>query len=133
MGKAAAKDIVKQGLTLDEYIARKDVEKMSLPKKEQFLHMNINPIELSEDHSFDYSYGYLEKGKIYEKKIHLIVLGESLNNDLIKDSENLVQCVATDTNGELYEVALKGMYIISIRDMRSIYKPKKKKKLEEDE
>ena len=42
---------------------------MSLPKKEQFLHMNINPIELSEDHSFDYSYGYLEKGKIYEKKM----------------------------------------------------------------
>lgn len=106
---------------------------MSLPKKEQFLHMNINPIEISENHTFDYSYGYLEKGKIYEKKIHLIVLGESLNNDLIKDSENLVQCVATDTNGELYEVALKGMYIISIRDMRSIYKPKKKKKLEEDE
>ena len=27
VGKAAAKDIVKQGLTLDEYIARKDVEK----------------------------------------------------------------------------------------------------------
>lgn len=106
---------------------------MSLPKKEQFLHMNINPIELLEDNSFDYSYGYLEKGKIYEKKIHLIVLGESLNNDLIKDSENLIQCVATDTNGELYEVALKGMNVISIRDMRSVYKPKKKKKLEEDE
>lgn len=106
---------------------------MSLPKKEQFLHMNINPIEISEEHTFDYSYGYLEKGKIYEKKIHLIILGESLNDDLIKDSPNLVQCVATDTNGELYEVAVRGMNVISIRDMRSVYKPKKNKKQQEGE
>lgn len=106
---------------------------MSLPKKEQFLHMNINPIEISENHTFDYSYGYLEKGKIYEKKIHLIILGESLNNDLIKDSPNLVQCIATDTNGEIYEIALKGMNVVSIRDMRSIYKPKKKSKKQEEE
>lgn len=106
---------------------------MSLSKKEQFIHMDIEEIPIREDNSFDYSYGYLEKGKIYTKKITLILLGKSLNTDMVINYPNCIQCVATDTMGEIYEVVLRGKSVVAIRDMKSIYKPNKKKKDEEEE
>ena len=106
---------------------------MALSKKEQFIHMDIEEIPLKEDNSFEYSYGYLEKGKIYTKRINLLLLGESINKDMVINYPNCIQCVATDTMGEIYEVVLKGKNVVAIRDMKSIYKPVKKKKQEDEE
>lgn len=101
---------------------------MSLSKKEQFIASGLEL--LIKDDTFEYSYGYLEKGKIFRKTINLIILGESLSKDLLSLNNEGIQKIAIDNTGELYECLVIGNIVHSLRDAKSVYKPKKKKNTE---
>lgn len=98
---------------------------MSLSKKEQFIASGLELLIKSD--SFEYSYGYLEKGKIFRKTINLIILGESLSKDLLPLNKDGIQKVAIDSNGEIYECLVVGNIVYALRDAKSIYKQRKKK------
>ena len=103
---------------------------MSLPSNERFLFFNKHiPIE---DKKFSYSYVCLDRGKEYDKDIEVEILGESLNNDLVTEP-GIRQYIGTDKKGEIYEVGIKGMFVINMRDLRSTVEIMKKRKKKEEE
>lgn len=96
---------------------------MSLPAKERFykvgLNIPINRPETPDDEgSFEFTYSFLDSGRTFDKTIKLTLLGQSNSSDMIK-TEDMVQMIATDQFGELYQVAVSQGYVVAIRDVRT--------------
>lgn len=96
---------------------------MSLPAKERFYKVGLNiPIKRPEtpndEGTFEFTYSYLDSGRTFDKHIKLTLLGQSNSSDMIK-TEEMVQMIATDQFGELYQVAVEQGYVIAIRDIRT--------------
>lgn len=96
---------------------------MSLPAKERFYKVGLNiqiqkPETSNDEGSFEFTYSYLDSGRTFDKTIKLTLLGLSNSSDMIK-SDDMVQMIATDQTGELYQVAVNQGYVVAIRDIRT--------------
>lgn len=96
---------------------------MSLPAKERFYKVGLNiqiqkPETNNDEGSFEFTYSYLDSGRTFDKTIKLTLLGLSNSSDMIK-SDDMVQMIATDQTGELYQVAVNQGYVVAIRDIRT--------------
>lgn len=96
---------------------------MSLPAKERFykvgLNIEIKKSETSNDEgTFEFTYSYLDSGRTFDKTVKLTLLGQSNSSDMVR-TEEMVQMIATDQFGEIYQVAVQQGYVIAIRDNRT--------------
>lgn len=96
---------------------------MSLPAKERFYKVGLNipikrPETTNDEGTFEFTYSYLDSGRTFDKTIKLTLLGQSNSSDMI-NREDVVQMIATDQFGELYQVAVNQGYVVAIRDIRT--------------
>lgn len=96
---------------------------MSLPAKERFYKVGLNieikkPETSNDEGTFEFTYSYLDSGRTFDKTVKLTLLGQSNSSDMVR-TEEMVQMIATDQFGEIYQVAVQQGYVIAIRDNRT--------------